>query len=170
MKKIFVVTGMAILASLLLLPSCSPSSPEKSAEKMMEKTLESGSGQETDVDINKDKITIETEGMKTEIDQEARSWPSGIPAGVPKPKEGKILRTSTTQATEADNWTVVYEDISTDMLDSYEAELKKAGFKTMIMKMGDAGTVTGEKAPLIVSLIIGKKGEAILSVVSQKGE
>jgi hypothetical protein len=48
-------------------------------------------------------------------------------------------------------------------LDKYNAELKKAGFKTMKIASLKGGSVTGEKGKLIVSSFVGE-GKGMVSV------
>ena len=55
---------------------CSCSSPGKKAqEKMMEKALEQGSGENSDVDIQGGKVKIESGDHKSEINLTADEWP-----------------------------------------------------------------------------------------------
>lgn len=159
-KQVFLVTPMLVLFSLLtILSSC-----KKSAEKTSEKLIEKSIGDNADVDIDDEKITIKTDEGSFTSDATIKSWPKEIPSDVPEFKDGKVVNVSTQFVDESKNWTLLFEGIPDNALDAYEAKLKKSGFKVSTIKMGDTKAhITAEKDDFIV-LVMGGEGKASLSV------
>lgn len=150
-----------ILASLVsvfliiaLLPGCQ-NAGEKAAENAAEAAIENASGESTEVDINGNKVTIEGENYKTELNTAENKWPDGIPGDVPEFAFGKITAVTTTETDEVYGWGVNFQDVPKDAVEKYAALLKEKGFQTTKLIMDEGGTVTGEKGNLIVSLISG---------------
>jgi hypothetical protein len=166
MKRIHLYLASAILlfffsAGTLFL-SCR-SAGEKAAEKAAEEAIEKSSGEKTDVDIEGDKVKIESENFKGEVNLSDNTWPKEIPGDVPEFPFGKIKQTVTSTSDEAKTWNVQYEEVGSGALDTYDAQLKKSGFKTTKITMGDKGSITAEKGKLGVYVVIGD-GAANLSV------
>lgn len=157
MKSFRIITwaGLLLAAGLAAFSACKRES-DKAAESVTEAVLESATGKDVDVEKEGEKITIETEGTKSVIDESARSWPDDLPAGVPR-IEGdiQIIRVTQTDSPELKAWSVYFEKLGKGILDDYNKELKSAGFKTMIIKMGEGGSVTGEKGNVVVTLASG---------------
>lgn len=152
------MSALLTLAIPGLIMICSCSSPGKKAqEKMMEKALEQGSGENSDVDIQGDKVKIESGDHKSEINLTADEWPKDIPADVPEFKYGSIHHTTSSEDNGSKGWGVFYEDVRLDAIDKYDAELKKNGFKTTKMTMPKGGSITAEKGKIIVTAIISEK-------------
>ena len=144
-------------------------SREKTQETMMEKALENASGEKTDVDINKDKVTIQGEKYKTEINNAGGKWSDEIPDDVPEFKYGTIKNSTVSEAEGTKTYGYFFTGVDKDVLDTYDAALKKNGFKTVKMTMDEGGTITAEKGKIIVTAVASEKG-AHVSVQIRKEE
>jgi len=164
MKKpiAFRMAGLMALALVFTLftISCRRAS-EKAGEKMMEKALENATGQKTDIDLSSGKAVIETGEGKMEVDSEAKTWPSDIPGDVPEFTFGKVKGVTTSTVDNTKSWNVVFEEVQDGSIDKYDALLKEKGFETVIMKMGDGGSIQAENNKYNVFLM---GGEGNLSV------
>ena len=85
---------LVLIPSVSFITSCKSSS-EKQKEKMAEEALEKASGDKTDVDIEGDKVKIEGENYKGEINVKGSTWPADMPADVPRFDFGSIEHTTT---------------------------------------------------------------------------
>lgn len=128
----------------------------------MEKIIEQGSGEKTDVDIEGQDVTIESESGKVQIHADANTWPADMPADIPEVKTGKITATTTSETEEGRNWNVHYLNIGIEALDSYGAALKSKGFKIQTMKTPKGGMVNGEKGSLGVIFTVGSDRSALV--------
>lgn len=153
-SKIRTAIGCMFLLGIFTLISCKQAA-EKQGEKMMENVLEQSTGEKTDVDMDEGKVTIESDSMKLVIETGAKTWPDAAPNEVPKFTWGNIIHTTVSEADGTKSWGVHLEGVPMDALDKYDAELKKAGFKTMKFTAGKGGSVTSEKGNLIVTLTVG---------------
>ena len=154
----FAIT-LVLLALMTMFCSC-----KKSAEKAQEKIMETAIGENTDVDLDDEKIVIKTDEGTFTSDATIKSWPNEIPNDVPEFKDGKVVNVSTQSMDESKNWTVLFEDVPNNALDTYEAALKKNGFKVSTISIGDTkGQITAEKDKLFV-VVMGGEGMASLSV------
>jgi len=163
--------GAVIILALCsggLITSCK-CSREKTQESMMEKALENATGEKTDVDINKDKVTIEGENYKTEINNTGGKWSDEIPDDVPEFTWGTIQHTTVSEAEGTKTYGMYFKDVDPDVLEKYDASLKKNGFKTIKMTMDKGGTITAEKGKIIVTAIATDNG-AHVSVQIRKEE
>lgn len=125
---------------------------EKSSEATAEAIIETATGSEVDIEQEGKKISIKTDEGDVNINYGGDAeWPANMPKDVPKWTLGKIKGTTTAVSPEADTWTVYLENVNIGQIEAYEAELKKAGFKTAIFKMDDGGSVSGEKGKLQVA-------------------
>lgn len=147
---------------------CRPRAGEKTAEEISESLIEASTGHKVDIDKKGEKVVMEANGIKTTIDQNADSWPSGIPSDVPEFKEGRIENVTTTEAPDYNGWSVTYKGVNTPMLDSYDKELKSAGFETMLIKINEGGSLGGEKGNLTVNCMQGEDGIFMVSVQEKK--
>ena len=163
--KQFGLLALSLFALLLMTMFCSC---KKSAEKTGEKILETAIGDNTNVDMDDEKIVIKTDEGTFTSDATVRSWPNEIPNDVPEFKDGKIINVSTQVVKEGKNWTLLFEDIDDKALNDYETKLKKNGFKVSSITMGEAKAhLTGEKDDLFV-IVMGGEGMASLSVGTNK--
>ncbi|WP_323789581.1 hypothetical protein [Psychroserpens sp.] len=158
-QVLLATTFFVVFALMTMISSC-----KKSAEKTSEKLIETTIGDNANVDIDDEKITIKTDEGTFTSDATIKSWPKTIPDDVPEFKDGKIVNVSTQFVDEAKNWTLLFEDISDNSLDDYEAELKKNGFKVSTITMGETKShITAQKDDFIV-IVMGGEGMASLSV------
>lgn len=140
---------------------------EKQAEQSVEKIIEQSSGEKTDVDIEGQDVTIESESGKVQIHGGAHTWPTNMPADIPEIKTGKIVATTTSATEEGQNWNVHYSNVGIENLDSYGAALKSKGFKIQTMKTPKGGMVNGEKGHLGVIFTVGED-RSVLVVMERK--
>ena len=136
----------------------------------MEKILEQGSDGKSDVDINDQKITIENEGGKTEINLNEKNWPADAPSDVPELKAGKITGTTITKSENGKNWTIRYADVDMEELDKFAATLKSNGFKVETIKAGKGGMVNGEKGKIGVIFTVGDKASSVIIMKREEEE
>lgn len=165
LPKLWAAMSCVLLVVIFAATSCKQAS-EKQGEKMMENALEQASDEETDVDLDDNKVTIETDSMKTVIETGAKVWPETIPSEVPVFTWGKVIHTTTSEIGETKAWGVHFEIVPMDALDRYDTELKKTGFKTTKFSMGKGGSVTGEKGKLLVTATVGE-GKGHVSIQLQ---
>lgn len=161
--------GIVVIAVLTLfygLPSCKQAG-EKTQEKTLEKAIEQGGGEKADVDIDDQKITIETEEGKMQINADDNQWPANAPAEVPELKVGQIAGTTTSESEQGRNWSIRYTGVPTEELDRYGAVLKSKGFKITTMKGPKGGMVSGEKGNLGVIFTVSEKISSVV-IMEQK--
>ena len=118
----------------------------------------------------KDKVVLEGDGLRTEIDPNAREWPADIPAAVPEfALSGGVEQVLKGENPEGRSWTIQFKDVRPNALTEYEQLLKKAGFTTMKMTASDKGALTGRRAGgLMVTLALTEEEKAMLSIVEPK--
>jgi hypothetical protein len=144
-----------LLSVLFLVVSCAQSA-EKSGEKMLENALEQSTGENTDVDIDEGTLTFESDSMRAVVETEAKTWPDDAPSEVPEFTWGDIAHTTFSEYGETKSWGVHLKNVPLDALGKYEAELKKAGFKTSRFTMNKGGNVTGQNGKFVVTVTIGE--------------
>lgn len=155
--------SLVALALATILYSC-----KKSAKKAQETVMEAAIGENTNVDLDDQKIVIETDEGTFTSDASIKAWPKEIPVEVPEFKFGKITNLSTQNMEESKNWTLVFKEVPANALNEYKSMLKDKGFKVNYVSVGGAnGQVSGEKDKLFVS-IMGGEGMASLSVGMKK--
>jgi hypothetical protein len=156
-SKFFIhaVTLFFFLVSFILI-SCH-SSKQKTQEKIMEEAIENASGQKTKADINGEKVTLEGENYKAELNAKGGRWSGEIPKDVPEFNFGKIEHSTVSEAEGTKSWSFVFKEIPEEVIGKYEALLKKNGFETTKMTMGKGGSITGEKNNIVVSVIWSKE-------------
>lgn len=154
MKQMSLIRFGVIIFSLMVVTafiSC-----KKTAEKTSEKMIETAIGKDANVDIDDQKVVIETEEGAFTSDASVRTWPKEIPNEVPEFKLGKMSNLSTRIMEEGKSWTFIFEDVSNTALDDYKKLLKEKGFKVGSINMpGGQGQVTGEKGKTIVAMMAG---------------
>lgn len=143
------------------LPSCKQAG-EKTQEKALEKAIEQGGGEKADVDIDDQKITIESEEGKMQINAGANQWPKDAPAEVPELKTGQIAGTTTSESDQGRNWSVRYTGVAVEELDKYGAILKSQGFKINTIKAAKGGMVSGEKGNIGVIFTVSEKVSSVI--------
>lgn len=152
---------IAVLVIALLFDSCTcKRTAEKTSEKMIEKSI----GEDADVDIDKEKVTIKTEEGTFTADASISSWPEEIPADVPEFKHGNIISVSTQEMGDSKNWVVMYEEVPPSALVKYKEDLENKGFKISYTTMvASGGHMAAEKGELAVMLMAGE-GNATVTV------
>lgn len=164
MKRLrFVCLGMMWICTSFIAFSCK-SVEEKAGEQIAEKMLESGTKGDVDVDFNQGKISIESEEGKFEMKVEKAEWPVNMPAGVLPLAGGKLQGVTSMQAEDGQSWTVVYNDVNAQIVNNYEAALKRAGYNVSKVSMGVASAISAEKDNILISLVLNDESTAILNV------
>lgn len=149
---VFLLLSLVILALITFLTSC-----KKSAEKTSETIIEKSIGGAANVDVDDQKIVIETEEGTFTSDASVKSWPGEIPSEVPEFAFGKMANLATQNVDESTNWTFVFEEVPASALNDYKAILKDKGFKVSSVSVpGAGGQVTGEKGNIIVAVMAGE--------------
>ncbi len=171
MKKqnYFFAAGIALLclAMFTLNYSCK-NAGQKSAERAMEDAIEQGAGEDADVDITDQGVTIQAGDVTSHVDATAHKWPSDAPAEVPEFAFGKITGVTTTDHPEMYGWTIVYEEVPADAFKKYNDFLKAKGMETMFMDMaGQGGSITCEHGDLTIS-VMGGDGNAVVGISKKK--
>lgn len=172
MKKVFHLS-IGLLAAVFLfiwlgLPSCRQGG-EKAQEKTLERAIEQGGGGNADVDVDNQKITIESEEGKMQINTADNQWPSDAPPEVPKVTAGEIAGTTTSESARGRNWSIRFTGIGIEELDRYGALLKDNGFiKTSTMKAPKGGMVSGQKGNIGVIFTVSEKVSSLIITVEQE--
>lgn len=160
--------AIALIVCLMFF-SCRSGS-KKAGEKVMENAIENATGEDAKVDLNKDKIVIESGGNRTEVNGQATSWPKEIPDEIPEFKHGRVEAVTTSTMDGTHVWTVAFKEVPDDFLENYEAQLKEKGFETTIIKSGDkVGSIMAETKKYSVFLM-GGEGTVSISVSVKKPE
>ena len=139
--------------------SCKKAS-EKASEKMIEKSI----GADASVDIDDEKITIETDEGKFTTDAKATSWPKEIPNDVPQFTKGKITAVTTQEMNGANNWVMIFGDVSENAIEDYQTTLKGEGFNIVFTTTaGTGGHMAAEKDNYSV-MVMSADGDATVTV------
>ena len=147
----------------IFINSCKKTS-EKATEKMIEKSI----GNDANVDIDDEKVTIKTEEGTFTTDANTNSWPDNISNDIPEFKYGEIISVTTQEMDEGNGWMIIFEEVSKTALSDYQTELKKKGFKiTNMTTYGTGGMISAHKDKLIVTIISGDDN-ATVSVSAEK--
>lgn len=137
---------------------------EKRAERMAERIFEKASAGEADVEVDGESLTIKTEDGTMVANTSDKKWPSEIPDEVPEFKYGNVEHVTFRDMTDGKMWTMVVEKVPNDVLDKYQKELKKEGFKTsLVSHYNEEGMLTAENGKMIVAVLAGE-GNASISV------
>ena len=122
---------------------------KRAAEKAQEKIIEKSIGDKAKVDLDDEKIVIETEEGTFTADATMNSWPKEIPNEVPEFKNGKIVMVNT-QEMEA--------------IENYKKQLERDDFKINFTTRAGTGThFAAEKGKLMV-MLMGEEGGASISI------
>jgi len=137
---------------------------KRAAEKTSEKIIEKSIGDEAKVDIDDEKVVIETDEGTFTTDATIHSWPKELPDDVPEFKEGKVISVTTHEMDDNKNWVVIFEDVPPTALEKYKEELKTEDFKiNYTTTAGTGGHLTAEKGKLTVVVMVGE-GNATVTV------
>ncbi len=169
MKNLIPISIKPILQLLLVMSLIFAfNSCKKASEKVSEKIIEKSIGNDADVAIDKDKITIKTDEGTFTTDVSENSWSDEIPNEVPEFRYGKILSVTTQQMDEGNSWMLVFENVPETALKEYQTELKNKSFKISSMTTyGTGGMLSAEKDKLSVMIMAGE-GNATVTIVKEK--
>ncbi len=144
---------MVLAVSVAVLVGCGKKgASEKLAEGMMEKTLESATGGDVDLDLGgggKD-VTIKTEEGTTTM-SETTEWPTDMFTDVPKFTYGKVERVHRTRNNQNDEqgMTIWITGVEDGAVEKYSKDLEGAGWQSqMSIASGEGGLVTAQKGNL----------------------
>lgn len=143
---------------------------EKQQEKMIEKALEQGSGEEVKANVDDGKVEIESESGKTTIQLDQKNWPAEAPSEVPKFPYGKQENLIFNEGMGQKTWNVRFSDVKDEALTEYETALKRAGFKSMKIKGPKGGNLTAEKGKLLVTVVVSEGSGFVGITVREKEE
>jgi len=155
--------------SCFMIFSCQRGS-KKASEKVMENAIENATGKDAKVDIDKEKVEIESGGNRMVVDGKANTWPNEIPGDVPEFKLGKIEAVTTSNLDGANTWTIAFKEVQNGFLEKYEAQLKDKGFETTIIKSGDKGGSIMAETKKYSVFLMGGEGSVSVSVNVKKPE
>lgn len=137
---------------------------KRAAEKTSEKIIEKSIGEDAKVDIDDEKVVIETEEGTFTTDASVNVWPNEIPGEVPEFKKGKVMSVTTQEIDGSKNWVVMFEEVSGTALQEYKEQLENLGFKiNYTTTAGTGGHLAAEKDKLAVMLMVGE-GNATVTV------
>lgn len=160
-KRVFlVILAMSLITTFY---SCKKAS-EKAGEKMIEKSI----GDDVEVDIDDEKITIETKEGKFTTDARAKVWPKEIPDDVPEFTNGKVSAVTTQEMGASNNWVIIFGDVPENALEDYKTKLKGEGFTIVFSTVaGMGGHMAAEKDNYNV-VIMAAEGDATVTVGVKK--
>lgn len=155
-RLLLVILSMFLMTAFY---SCKKAS-EKAGEKMIEKSI----GDDATVDIDDEKITIETEEGKFTTDAKAKDWPKEIPKDIPEFKNGKVKAVNTQEVNGSNNWVIIFGDVSENALEDYKTTLKGEGFTIVFSTTaGTGGHMAAEKDDYNV-MVMAAEGDATVTV------
>ncbi|MBT3383510.1 MAG: hypothetical protein HN778_18935 [Prolixibacteraceae bacterium] len=162
------VTYLVLIFFAITILSACQNRSEKRAEKFAERMLEKAGGENIDVDVDGESITIKTDEGTIIANTGQKKWPAEIPGNVPKFDFGKIENVSLSDLNDMKIWTMIFEKVPDDVLTKYQSQLKGKGFETHLIS-GDnvGGMLRGEKGTLNLVVMAGE-GNASLSVTLEK--
>ena len=153
---------MALFTAIALVTVAT--SCKRAAEKAQEKIIEKSIGDKAKVDLDDEKIVIETKEGTFTADATMNSWPKEIPNEVPEFKNGKIVMVNIQEMGEGKNWVVIYEDVSQEAIENYKKQLERNDFKINFTTRAGTGThFAAEKVNLMV-MLMGDEGGASISI------
>jgi len=155
MKKLFVLAAILIVA--VMLSGC--------GEKAAEKAIETSTGGQADVDIDKDSVKVNTNAGSWEVGEDI-SLPSGFPSDV-HVVDGTIVTAMT--FTEGESYTVTIQTSKTvnSVKEEYESELASDGWDiTMSLVIEGDFFFFFEKGDRMVSVSIGSEDEGAFVLLS----
>ena len=162
------ITLMLFLGTLVSVSCQSKTGQEQVAEKVMEKVIKQGSGQDAKVDIQGGNIRIQTPEGTGEIST-GGSWPSDLPGDVPRFTLGTIKGVNKGERDGQKSWSVVVDEVKEGALPKYVDEIKAKGWKiSSTLTMGKGGTVTASKNNLDLMAMFYDDQKSGLITISQK--
>jgi len=141
---------------------------KRAAEKTTEKIIEKSIGDKAKVDLDDEKIVIETEEGTFTADATIQSWPKEIPNEVPEFKNGKIVMVNTQNMEAGKNWVIIFEDVSSNAAAKYKENLESNGFKINFTTTAGTGTHFAAEKDNITVMLMGDEGGASITVGIQE--
>jgi hypothetical protein len=161
-KKLNVLRTFFFLGAMMLMTTINGC--KQAAEKTNEKLIEASIGGDAKVDIDDQKVVIETDEGTFTTDANVHSWPTDVPNTVPEFKEGKVMGATTQTMQGANNWMIMFEKVPNKALENYKKQLENAGFTISFTTVaGSGGQLAAEKDDLSVMLMMGD-GNATVTV------
>ena len=158
-----VMALFAVISLVTVFTSC-----KRAAEKTSEKIIEKSIGDKAKVDLDDEKIVIETEDGTFTADATIQSWPKEIPNEVPEFKNGKIVMVNTQNMEEGKNWVIIFEDVSSNAAAKYKENLESNGFKINFTTTAGTGTHFAAEKDNITVMLMGDEGGASITVGIQE--
>lgn len=151
---------VALLLSVLVAAGCGKKeSGEKLAEGMMEKTLESATGGDVDVDLGGggDNVTIKTKDGTTTM-SETSEWPSDMFSDVPRFTYGVVEHVTKGVEGGMQKFNVHLRDVEDGALEKYDADIRAAGWESQSMTQSDeGGMISAQKGGVALQFMYNKK-------------
>ncbi len=153
-KKEFFLSGSVLFLILVFLPACqNKSAKEKAAEKVIGQVMKESGGKVTNVDIQGDKIRIQTKDGSGEINV-TDTWPEDMPGDVPRFTPGKIKGVNKSNVEGKKTWNVVIDETQAGAFSKYVEELKTKGWKIdMNLTAGQGESVSASKPNYLLMVI-----------------
>jgi hypothetical protein len=150
--------GVLLVASLVAFVGCGKKpSGEKTAENMMEKTLEKATGEKADVNIEGGNVSIKTGNSSMEM-KETSEWPADMFSDVPRFTYGVVERVTSGQEGGMTKFNVYIRDVEEGAFEKYGADIKAAGWESQsTMQSDDGGMISAQKGNIALQFIYGKK-------------
>ncbi|MBT8385316.1 MAG: hypothetical protein KJO83_06375 [Bacteroidia bacterium] len=169
MKHVMIINARKVLLILLAWCMFTPfTSCKKASEKASEKMIEKSIGNDADVDIDDEKVTVKTDEGTFTSDASARTWPSTVPNEIPKFKYGNIINVTSQEAEEMMGWIIMFENVKESDLKSYQADLEAKNFNiNSVTSYNQGGLLTAEKDNMVVTVMIGD-GNASINLAIEK--
>jgi hypothetical protein len=157
-----------LFLSLLFLAACQDKSArEKAAEKAVGQVMKETTGKEASVDIQGEKIRIQTKDGTGEINV-TNTWPEDMPGDVPRFTLGKIKGVNKSNVEGKKSWNVVIDETQEGAFPKYVEELKTKGWKIDLnLAMGKGGSVTASKTNHSLMVIFNNDQKTGTITVSQ---
>jgi hypothetical protein len=131
------------MLSVFLIIGCSDKkSEEKLAEDMTKKFLKEATGKDIDVKMQKGKVEIDEKGGSKTVIAESTTWPSDMFKEVPQFTSGKIQHVvKSDEQGDIRKFNIHYTDLDSEGLNKYAEILKKNGWQTNVMQVGEKGSM-----------------------------
>ena len=141
---------------------------KRAAEKVEEKLIEKSIGDNADVDIDDEKVVIQTEEGTFTTDATQHDWPTEIPDDVPEFTKGKIVVVNTQEMNDGKSWVVIFEDVQQEAIANYKKQLEDNDFKINFTTTAGSGTHFAAEKDNLMVMLMGDEGGASISINVQK--
>lgn len=156
-----------VLLSFLFWSACTSKSQDKAGTELAEEMMEKATGSQVELENGGANVTIEGNGEKVEINQNANEWPEEIIKDFPQVEGGIITRVVRNETKEQLTFNIYYKPINEDQIAKYEADLKQNGFQVQKIDFGGKGQLSGQKENNLTMFIFGDK-TSMLSIQQAK--